>query len=147
MANDPCQFDQFGENPIMQDDLKEPATSVLDPSEIDTIVVPAHKEGFEEIFIGEQRWYAIRIHSSMIPKIKYIAVYQVEPISSITHIALVSTIEHWKNTSKYVVNFASPPESLGQICLVKRGLVQAPRAPRYTSRARLEKASSLDEAF
>ena len=37
----------------------------VDPSDIDTIVIPARKEGFEEVFIGENRWYKIRIHPSM----------------------------------------------------------------------------------
>ncbi len=119
----------------------------LDPSEIDTIVVPAHEEGFEETFVGENRWYAIRIHSSMKPKIKHIAVYRVAPESAITHIARVLSIEQWKDTSKYVVNFASPAEAIGPVGLVQKGAVNAPQGPRYTARARLEAAKNLDEAF
>ena len=59
----------------------------VEVSEIDTIVVPARDEGFFDTFVGENRWYAIKIHASMIPKIKYIAAYRVAPLSSITHIA------------------------------------------------------------
>src|ERR1035441_10266436 len=33
-----------------------------DPSDLDTVVVPAHEDGFEETFLGENRWYAVRIH-------------------------------------------------------------------------------------
>jgi hypothetical protein len=73
----------------------------IEPSEIDAIVVPARGEGFQEVFLGENRWYAIRIHSSMKPKIHYIAVYQVAPVSAITHIAEVADIEPWKDTQKY----------------------------------------------
>ncbi|HEY5550526.1 MAG TPA: hypothetical protein VIK52_01455, partial [Opitutaceae bacterium] len=62
-------------------------TSSLDPSEIDTIVVPAQKDGFEQVFLGENRWYQIRIHSSMVPRIKYVAAYRTVPVSSITHVA------------------------------------------------------------
>jgi hypothetical protein len=27
----------------------------------DTIIVPAREDGFSELFLGENRWYAIRI--------------------------------------------------------------------------------------
>jgi hypothetical protein len=30
----------------------------------DTIIVPAQKEGFDKVFIGERAWYAIRIASA-----------------------------------------------------------------------------------
>ena len=119
----------------------------LDPSEIDTIVVPARKDGFSEVFLGENRWYAIRIHSSMIAKIKYIAVYQVAPVSAITHIASVASIEQWKVSSKYVVTFTSPAEKISPIKLIAKSIVKAPQAPRYTSKTRLDTAKSLDEAF
>ena len=119
----------------------------LDPSEIDTIVVPARDDGFNEVFIGENRWWAIRVHSSMTPKIKYIAVYRVAPESSITHMAPVSSIEQWKDTNKYVVNFAKAATEIGPIRLVPKSNVKAPQAPRYTSKERLEAARNLDEAF
>jgi hypothetical protein len=83
-------------------------TPVIDPSEIDAIIVPARSYGFQEVFIGENRWYAIRIHSSMKPKIHYIAVYQVAPVSAITYLAEVAGIEPWKDTEKYCVNFKGP---------------------------------------
>lgn len=119
----------------------------LDPAELDTIVVPAREDGFQETFIAENRWYAIRIHSSMLPKIKYIAAYRVAPESAITHIASVASIEQWKDTSKYVVNFVDPAAPIGPIPLVQKGRGKAPQGPRYTSRSRLVQARNLDEAF
>ncbi len=121
----------------------------IDPSELDTIVVPAQEEGFHETFVGENRWYQIRIHSSMVRKIKYVAAYQVAPVSAITHIAPVKNIELWKDGPKYVLNFAEPAESIGPIKLVPKpnGIVKAPQAPRYASYDRLIKAKTLDEAF
>lgn len=119
----------------------------LDPAELDTIVVPAREDGFIETFLGENRWWQIRIHSSMIPKIKYIAAYRVAPISAITHIANVSSIEQWNDTSKFVVNFAMPADKLEAIKLVPKGSVKPPYGPRYTSKARLDAANTLDEAF
>ncbi len=41
----------------------------------DTIIVPAQKDGFDETFLGEDCWYAIRIAGGMLDKIKYIAAY------------------------------------------------------------------------
>ena len=113
-------------------------------AEVDTLL---GGRAAEEVFIGESRWWSIRINSSMIPKIKNIAVYRVAPKSAITHIAPVSSIEQWKDTSKYVVNFASSAVEIGPIKLVAKGIVRAPQGSRYTSRERLESAKNLDEAF
>jgi hypothetical protein len=107
----------------------------------------ARDDGFEEVFLGENRWYTMRMHSSMIPRIKYIAAYRVAPTSAITHRAPVSTIEPWPDSNKYVLNFAAPAEPIGPIALVEKGAVRAPQGPRYTSWERLTRAETLDEAF
>jgi len=120
----------------------------LDSSEIDTIVIPAQEDGFKEVFIGENCWYAIRMHNSMIPRIKYIAAYQSRPLSAITHIAEIAEITPWKDTGKYIVKFTKPAKKLKKpIKLVPNGAVNAPQAPRYTSIERINKAKNLDEAF
>jgi hypothetical protein len=41
--------------------------------EPDTIIVPAQKDGFQKVFLGENAWWAIRISGGMLSKIKYIA--------------------------------------------------------------------------
>lgn len=67
----------------------------LSTQQIDTVVVPAREEGFREVFLGEHRLYAVRIHGAMRPQIKYIAGYQVAPISAITHLgpSIPSSVE------------------------------------------------------
>jgi hypothetical protein len=121
-------------------------TEKVDISEIDTIVVPAREDGFKEVFIDENCWYAIRLNSSMIPKIKYIAAYQVAPISAITHIAEVKSIEQWKDTNKYILNFTEPAEKIKKVPLGKsKG--KAPQSPRYSSKARITNANTLDVVF
>ncbi len=122
-------------------------SKTIDPAEIDTIVVPARDEGFQETFIGENCWYQIRIHGSMIPKIKYIAAYRVAPISAITHLAPVKTIEQWKDSDKYILYFSEPAKEIGTIKLVPKGNIKPPFSPRYTSLERLQKAKNLDDAF
>lgn len=138
------QFDPFLHD--LSDTAVRPSKRI-DPSEIDTIVVPAREEGFQETFIGENCWYQIRIHGSMIPKIKYVAAYRVAPVSAITYIAPVKAIEQWKDTSKYILYFSGPAKKLGPIKLVPKGKVKPPYSSRYTSYERLKKAKTLDEAF
>lgn len=136
----------------ISEDLSTPAdgnetTRALDVEEIDTIVVPAQSEGFQETFLGENCWHAIRIHGTMRPQIKHIAAYQVRPISAITHVAPVSSIEPWSDTGKFVVNFAEPAEEIGPIELVSKGRVKALQNIRYTTLERLLSAKTLDDVW
>jgi hypothetical protein len=145
---EPFLSDISGEK-VISSESEVNSVPTVDPSNLDTIVVPAEGDGFEETFLGENRWYQIRIHPTMIPKIKYIAAYRVAPECAITHVAPVKNIERWKDTAKYVLNFSEPAKSIGPIKLVPKpnGLVIAPRGPRYTSFERLKAAKNLDEAF
>jgi len=118
-----------------------------DIGELDTIVVPAREDGFKETFIGENRWYAIRIHSSMIPQIKHIAAYRVAPVSAITHVAPVNKILPWQDTGKYCLEFAEPANEIGPITLDKSERGMAPQAPRYTSMKKLLSAKVLSDIF
>lgn len=121
-------------------------TEKVDISDIDTIVIPAREDGFNEEFIDNNCWYAIRLNSSMIPKIKYIAAYQVAPISAITHIAEVKSIEQWKETNKYIVYFTEPAEKIRKVPL-GNSKGKAPQSPRYSSRERILNAKTLDSVF
>lgn len=121
---------------------------LLDPAELDTVVVPAQEEGFNETFIGEDRWHHIRISAAMIPQIKWIATYRVAPISAITHLAKVDKIQPYKDTGKYELIFESPAEELKkQVRIIPKSAVKALQAPRYTAHQRLIKAKDLNEAF
>lgn len=112
--------------------------------DIDTIVVPAREEGFQTVFLGENRWYAIRMRERMIPNIRFIAAYQVAPVSAITHVAEVESIKPWPGTSKYVVKFAGPARKIGPIA---KGKASPPQSPRYASASKLEKARTLADVF
>jgi hypothetical protein len=119
----------------------------MDLADVDTVVVPARPGGFNKVFLGENRWYAVRIHASMKPQIKYIAAYQIRPISAITHIAPIQSIEQWSDTDKVVLNFSEPAKAIGPIKLLKDGKVRALQGLRYTNHQKVESAKSLDEAF
>jgi hypothetical protein len=78
----------------------------------DTIVVPAREEGFERVFLGENRWYAIRISGGMRPRLRWIAAYQSSPISAITHLAEIDRIEPYGDGGKFAVIFKGPAQRL-----------------------------------
>ncbi len=114
--------------------------------ERDTIIVPAKKEGFEETFLGEDCWYAIRIAGGMLDKIKYIAAYQTQPVSAITHYAPVSRIEPYGEGGKHKVVFSESAKPIGPIPYGD-ALPGAMQSPRYTSFARLQKARKLTDVL
>ncbi len=131
----------------LEGDIAAAAQKQLDAGEVDTVVVPAREDGFQETFLAENRWYAIRIHGTMRPQIKYLAIYRVAPRSAITHIAPVSSIEPWKDSGKYIVNLSESPREIGPIPLVKGERVKGLQNLRYTSRQRLENATTLDDVW
>lgn len=128
-------------------DFTEGKKPRLKLEELNTIVVPANEEGFNEVFLGQNCWYAIRISSSMVDRIKYIAEYQTAPISAITYYAEVSKIEKYKDTGKYIVYFKDKAKEIGPIKLSVRKKGAAPQAPRYTSIKKLLHAKNLHEVF
>lgn len=83
----------------------------------------------------------------MMPKIRYIAAYQVAPVSAITYVAEVAAVEPWKDMQKYCVSFKEPAQKIGPIPLVSGGRVTPPQNIRYTSFVRLQKAKLLDDVF
>lgn len=128
-------------------EFEDKTNSSVSIDEVDTIVVPAQSEGFQRAFIGQNKWWAIRISASMVDRIKYIAAYQVAPISAITHCAEVAKIEKYNDTNKYILHFKEPAKEIKPIQLDtnKKGL--APQAPRYTTHKKLMSAKKLSDVF
>lgn len=69
----------------------------------------------------------------MIPKIKYIAAYQVAPISAITHVAEVARIEKYKDSDKYILYFKDNAKQIEKVTLSGQTKGKAPQSPRYAS--------------
>ena len=137
------KFEEF------QSDIKSTATSagIRDLEELDTVVVPAREDGFNDVFLGKDCWYSIRMSGAMVDRIKYIAAYQVAPVSAITHMAEVSRIERYENTNKYILYFKEPAHEIKAIVLPKDKKGLAPQSPRYTSFARIKNAKTLKDIF
>lgn len=132
-----------------QDDVVEqkmPVTGYKNV-EFDTLIVPAHEDGFNEVFLGENAWYAIRLSAKKIDKIKYIAAYRAAPVSGITHWATVDSIKKYKNTGKYIVHFKGKAKKIKTIRLISSKKGVAPQAPRYTTFKKLRAAKNFTEVF
>ena len=117
-----------------------------DADKFDTIVVPAREDGFQKVFIGEDCWYAIRLNSKHIPKLKYIAAYRVAPIAAITHFAEIENIEPYGNTGKYLLRFKSPAVLIGPIPRTEQDEANL-QSSRYALREKLLAAKRLDEVW
>ena len=115
---------------------------IITSDEPDTVIVPAQHEGFQKVFLGENAWHAIRISGGMLPKIKYIAAYQTQPVSAVTHLAPVARIEPYGDAGKYRLVFSEPAKEIGPIPLGKTpsGAMQGPR---YTTLAKLHSAKTV----
>lgn len=112
----------------------------------DTIIVPAQKDGFDWVFLGENSWHAIRIAGAMLDKIKYCAAYQANPVSAVTHVAPVKQIEPFGDSGKYRLVFSAPASKIGPIPFgdATTGSMQGPR---YTSYAKLKTAKKVTDLF
>lgn len=116
------------------------------PEDLNTVIVPAREEGFEKEFLGNKRWYSIRISASMIDKLKYIATYQVYPISAVTYYAEIVSIDKYQDTNKYIL-YIKEPIKLKPIPRDPKVKGLAPQAPRYTTINKLLKAKKLSQLF
>jgi len=115
--------------------------------EIDTIVVPAKKDGFQRVFMGENAWWAVRISGGKIPHIRFIAVYQSQPISAITHWAPVETIEPYGDTGKYRLTFSERAKALERPVPFGNAKSGSMQGVRYTRMKDLKTAASLGDLF
>ena len=121
---------------------------IEESNDSDTIVVPARRLGFKNVFIGRNEWFAIRINAREIPKFKYIAAYQVAPISAVTHIAEIKDILPYRDSGKYVVKFKDKAIPLENPVKLQKGkLGSAPQGPRHTSHEKLINARHLHQLW
>ena len=115
-------------------------------TEQNTVIVPANEEGFKDVFLGEDCWYAIRIGGGKLNQIKYIAAYQTAPISAITYYAEVDSIESYGDGGKYKLNFKGKARKIPAIKLgnAKPGSLQGPR---YTNLDKMLKVKTIKDLF
>lgn len=111
-----------------------------------TIIVPAQKDGFQQVFLGKKEWYDIRIGKLRRNKIKYIAGYEVSPESGVKYWAEVDKIVpsdnyvgYWKVIFKGEVQEYPEYKKLGD--------TWPPQNSRYVSKKALDEAKVLSDIF
>lgn len=113
----------------------------------DTIIVPAKLNGFKEAFLGEDRWYSINISNDRIPYLKYIAAYQSQPVSAVTYVARIASIEVSPyNPAKKMVIFDGPAKQLKSPIPLGNDYL-AIQGPRYTNHKKLNSSRTTDDLF
>lgn len=116
-------------------------------NEKDTIVVPAQKDGFDRVFLGENSWHAIRISGGMLEKIKHIAAYQSAPVSAITYVAPVDRIEPYGEEGKYKLIFSEPAKKLKHPIPFSDSPQGFMQGPKYTNFEKLKEAKRVADLF
>ena len=135
------------EREVEQGKTRKSAIPMRRIAEVDTLVCPANKDGFNEVFLNENRWFAVRINPDRVKKIKYLAMYETRPVSAIRYIGTVKDIRLYKNTGKYEIVLDGRPTKIGPIRATKDTSHLIPQAPRYTMKNLIEKASTLADIF
>ncbi|HEQ97876.1 MAG TPA: hypothetical protein ENO22_00875 [candidate division Zixibacteria bacterium] len=118
-----------------------------DQAGFDTLICPAKSDGFRNAFIEQKAWWAVRLSAKHIKDIKYIAMYQVAPISAITHYAEVDRIEPYKNTQKYIIHIKGDPRELRPQVILGDNIYLVPQAPRYAILKDILNAKTLGDVF
>lgn len=126
--------------------------TVIDSAEekdkhFDLAIFPAHNDGFNKTFLGENKWYSVRIKEDKIPQIKYVACYRAAPVSGITHYAKVKKIKQYEDTDKKEIIFDGEAIELPQAVKLGSTNANAMRAPRYTTLGKLTSASEVEYLF
>lgn len=98
-------------------------------AQCDTIIVPAREDGFIEQFLNNSQWYAIRIGAAAKKRTKYIAAYQVAPVSAVTHYAEIKEIKPYEDTGRYIVYFKEPAKEIKPVSLKDPN--RSPQGPIY----------------
>ncbi len=127
------------------------ASGIPRTKDFDTIVCPARPEGFEKAFLGQHAWWAIRIAEQNIPRIKFIAIYQSQPISAITHYGEVDRIEPYtgedEEAGKYKLFLKGEPVVLPKPVTLGKNVHLKPQGPKYATLGDILKARTLDDVF
>lgn len=116
-------------------------------ADFNTVIFPAHNEGFDQTFLGEDCWYSVRIREDKIPKLDYVGIYRAAPVSAITHYAKIDRIEQYKDTNKKIIYFKDKAIKLSTPVKLGDSNANSMRSPRYTTKERLLRATEVKNLF
>ncbi len=87
------------------------------------------------------------MNSQTLEQIKYIAIYQVAPVSQITYYGKVKNIEPYKDTGKYKLILEGAPIKLESPVKIGKNRMLKPQGPRYAKLKNILDAKTLDDVF
>ena len=111
-------------------------------ADFDTVVVPAREEGFQRVFLGEHKWYPIRLSPESRARLKHVAAYRTAPISAVTHVADIRAVVPLGD-GRWAIEFGNVRE-VGPIAFISDGATKTLQTPRLTSPEKLLTAGSLN---
>ena len=106
----------------------------------DTVVLPTNEDGFREVFLGERRWYYVKLDKKKIPNIQYLALYVKKPVSAITHYGKVAEngFQLDEEKGKYLIQLEGEPLKLAHEIKLGETVPMATRSPKYTTLEKLK---------
>ena len=115
--------------------------------EWDTLICAAKEDGFSQAFLGQKAWWAVRLNPKTITFIKYLAMYQVSPVSQITYYGTVDKIEPYGSTGKYKLILQGDPIKLDHPVGLGKNRHLKPQGPKYAKLSAIKRAKTLDDVF
>lgn len=139
--------DQFESVDTLEGEKEQAKETTREKLDVDTLLCAAQEDGFQRAFLGKKAWWAVRLGNKMIPAIKYIAMYQVAPISKITYYGEVDHIEPYQDTGKYILFLKGDPIKLDNPVGLGNNPHLKPQGHKYTKLENILKAKTLDDIF
>lgn len=113
----------------------------------DTIIVPAHKWGFDNVLMEKNIWYIKKINESYIKKFKYIAFYQTSPVCAINYYAKIKKITYNWELSHYDIFLKGKLIKIKEIVLDKDKRYLAPQNAKYYQLNKLLRARRMSDVY
>jgi hypothetical protein len=134
--------------PLVQT-VAQPATKNISKdnkitADFDTVVCAAFEDGFKNAYEKESAWWAIRLSQIAREKLKYLAIYEKNPVKEVRHVADIVKIEPYENSGKFKV-YLTNKRIIPPIKLDKPG--SAPQSPRFTTYKKLTTCKTLSELW
>jgi hypothetical protein len=108
----------------------------------DTVIVPAREEGFQKVFLGERKWYPLRLSEESRLRLKFVAIYRSAPISAVTHYAPIERVVALER-QRWLVELGEATE-IEPVRFVTDGRTPTIQTPRFTALAKLLSADMLN---
>jgi hypothetical protein len=115
-------------------------------TEFDTVVCAAFQDGFKRAYEDNDAWWAIRLSQKAREQLRFLAIYEKNPVMKIRHYAEIERIEPYQDSGKFKV-FLKNKKKISPIELDKAKKGVAPQSPRFTTLKKLLKAKKISQLW